>query len=67
MIKQLVRSSTSVAANYRSCLRAKSKPDFISKISTVVEESDETLFWLEMLYETKYLEKEKYELLYNES
>jgi len=46
---QLVRSSASVAANYRSCCRAKSKRDFISKLGTVIEEADESLFWLEYL------------------
>jgi four helix bundle protein len=51
---QIVRSSTSVAANYRAVCRAKSDKDFISKMETVIEEADETLFWLEMI-EEKYL------------
>lgn len=67
LARQLVRSCTSVAANYRSCLRAKSKADFVPKISTVVEESDETLFWLDMLYETNYLQKDIYSKLHTES
>jgi four helix bundle protein len=46
---QLIRSATSTASNYRACQRAKSKADFISKIGTVEEESDESLFWLECL------------------
>lgn len=49
---QIVRSSTSVAANYRAVCRAKSDKDFISKMETVIEEADETLFWLEMIDET---------------
>jgi four helix bundle protein len=49
--KQLVRSATSVAANYRSARRARSKKDFINKLGIVEEEADETLFWLEMLEE----------------
>jgi four helix bundle protein len=49
---QIVRSSTSVAANYRAVCRAKSDKDFISKMETVIEEADETLFWLEMMEET---------------
>jgi four helix bundle protein len=49
--RQLIRSATSVAANYRACQRAKSKADFISKLGTVEEEADETLFWLECLTE----------------
>ena len=50
---QLLRSATSVAANYRAVGRARSKAEFISKIGIVVEEMDETVFWLEFLVETK--------------
>jgi four helix bundle protein len=46
---QLVRSGTSVAANYRAARRAKSTAHFISKLGDVEEEADETLFWLELL------------------
>jgi four helix bundle protein len=49
IVKQIVRSSSSVAANYRSACKARSKADFISKIGIVEEEADETLFWLEYL------------------
>ena len=49
--RQLLRSGTSVAANYRAVCRAKSAPDFISKMGTVVEEADESLLWLELLEE----------------
>jgi four helix bundle protein len=49
---QLLRSGTAVAANYRAACRCKSRRDFISKISTVVEEADETQFWLELLIES---------------
>src|SRR5437868_206825 len=48
-IGQVIRSSSSVAANYRSACRGKSKADFISKLGTVEEEADESSFWLEML------------------
>jgi four helix bundle protein len=48
-IGQVIRSSSSVVANYRSACRGKSKADFISKLGTVEEEADETEFWLEML------------------
>ncbi len=51
--RQLLRSGTSVAANYRAVCRAKSDADFISKMGTVVEETDESLLWLEMLEETE--------------
>jgi len=47
--KQLLRSGTSVAANYRAAARARSQAEFISKIGIVVEEADETVFWLECL------------------
>ena len=55
---QIVRSSTSVAANYRAVCRAKSDRDFISKMETVIEEADETLFWLEMVEEAKLMAEE---------
>jgi four helix bundle protein len=50
-IAQIVRSSASVAANYRAAARAKSNPDFINKLKICEEEADETLFWLELLAE----------------
>lgn len=51
--RQFLRSGTSLAANYRSTCRARSAADFISKISVVAEETDETLFWLELLLEAE--------------
>ena len=50
--RQLLRSATSVGANYRSVCRAKSRADFIAKLGIVEEECDESLYWLEMLVET---------------
>jgi len=50
--RQILRSGTSVAANYRAVCRARSKAEFISKMGLVVEEADETVFWLELLSET---------------
>ncbi len=47
--RQLVRSATSVAANYRAACRAKSRADFISKMGTVEEEADESGLWLELI------------------
>jgi len=47
--RQLVRSATSVGANYRSACRAKSRADFIAKMAIVEEESDESIYWLELL------------------
>ena len=48
---QLLRSGTSVAANYRAACRGCSRPEFLAKIGIVVEEADETVFWLEVLTE----------------
>lgn len=50
--RQIVRSGTSVAANYRAVCRARSRAEFIAKLGTVVEEADETVFWLELLIES---------------
>lgn len=49
--RQFLRSGTSVAANYRAACRSRSRAEFISKVSIVVEETDETLFWLELVVE----------------
>ena len=55
---QLIRCSTSVAANYRATLHAQSKAAFISKISIVIEEADESEFWLEFIIDEKLMKKE---------
>lgn len=55
---QIIRSATSVAANYRAVCRAKSDKDFISKMETVIEEADETLFWLEMIEDSGVLNED---------
>lgn len=57
--KQLLRSATSVAANYRAACRASSSKEFFAKICIVVEEADETLFWLEMLEESEIIAANK--------
>lgn len=51
--RQFIRSSTSVGANYRAACRSRSKAEFYSKMSIVVEEADETAFWLEILIDSK--------------
>ena len=51
--KQLLRCATSVGANYRAACRGKSTADMISKLSIVLEEADETLYWLELLVESE--------------
>ena len=50
---QIMRSATSVGANYRAACRARSRAEFISKIGVVEEEADETAFWLELIIESK--------------
>ena len=57
--RQLIRSATSTAANYRAACISRSQKEFFSKMSIVVEEADETLFWLEMLKDT-HLASEEY-------
>ena len=52
IIQQLLRSSTSMASNYRAAGRARSRAEFVSKLGVVVEEADETVFWLEFLADT---------------
>ncbi len=54
---QLIKSSSSVAANYRAVCRAKSKVDFINKLKIVEEESDESLFWLEFIEDLELIHK----------
>lgn len=61
--KQLLRSATSVAANYRAVCRARSKAEFIAKIGVVVEEADETVFWIEMLVESGIIKESRAEEL----
>ena len=56
--RQLTKCSTSVASNYRAACMAQSKADFVSKISIVVEEPDESCFWLEFIIEEKLLDQE---------
>ncbi len=64
--KQIIRSSTSVAANYRAVSRARSEKEKFAKICIVVEEIDETQFWLELIEELKYLNQENILDLKNE-
>jgi len=64
---QIFRSGTSIAANYRSACRARSKAEFISKLAIVEEEADETLFWLEIINEMKIFRYEKLDALMKEN
>ncbi len=64
---QLIRSATSAAANYRACCIAQSKPSFIAKISIVIEEIDESNFWLEFTFDEQLVSQEKVKSLISES
>jgi four helix bundle protein len=59
LARQIVRSGTSIGANYRAACRAKSTADMINKLKIVEEESDETAYWLELMTEMGYLPQEK--------
>lgn len=65
--KQIIRSGTSIGANYRAACRAKSTPDMINKLKIVEEESDETMYWLEILVEAGLAPKEQIRDLYKET
>ena len=65
--KQLIRSSLSAAANYRSATRAQSKKQFLAKLNIALEEMDESSFWLEVIMDLKMLPPKKLSLLIDES
>lgn len=64
---QIFRSGTSVGANYRAVCRARSHAEFIAKLGIVLEEADETLFWLELLSENNIVKPELIESLMKEA
>ncbi len=66
IVNQLIRSSSSVAANYRAATCARSDAEFLSKISLVLEETDETKFWLDYMVRIKLLDETKTRDLRNE-
>lgn len=59
IVKQIIRSATSVAANYRAACKARSRADFINKIGIVEEEADETTLWLDYLLELSLVDKNR--------
>ena len=65
--RQVLRSGTAVAANYRSACRARSRADFVSKIGITVEEADETAFWLGLIVDAGIIKKSKLESLMAEA
>jgi len=65
--KQIIRSGTSIGANYRAACRARSTADMINKMKIVEEESDETMYWLEILADAELAPKEQIRELYKET
>ena len=64
--KQLLRSGTSIGANYRSACRGKSKPDVLHKLAIVEEEADESMYWIELLVESQVVPAKKVSALSKE-
>ncbi len=64
---QITKSGTSIGANYREANRSRSKPDFQNKISICESESSETCYWLDIINDMQWLEKDKIESLLDES
>jgi len=65
--RQLLRSSSSVGANYRAACRSRSQAEFHSKLSTVVEEADESAFWMEVLIEAEIVNESELTYLLDEA
>ncbi len=61
MSKQLLRSGTSIGANVKEGIRGQTKPDFYAKLNIALKEASEAECWLEILYETDYIDKKLYE------
>ena len=64
MSKQFLRSITSVGANVREAINAQSKPDFIHKLSIAQKECDETMYWLELLKDTNFINEKEFDEIY---
>jgi four helix bundle protein len=65
--KQVLRSATSIAANYRAAGRGRSKAEFIAKLGIVIEETDETVLWLELLSESGIVKPARLQGVLNEA
>jgi four helix bundle protein len=65
--QQILRSATSMAANYRAAGRSRSQAEFIAKLGVVIEEADETAFWLEMLVDGGFVRQKRLENLQAEA
>lgn len=62
--KQVLRSGTSIGANVREAKRAQSTPDFYAKLFIALKEAEETGYWLELLFETEFIDQNMYESIY---
>ena len=67
IVQQVLRSATGMAGNYRAAGRSRSKAEFIAKMGVVVEEADETVFWLEMLVDSGLISANKLDKLQTEA
>jgi four helix bundle protein len=67
IVKQIIRSGTSVASNFYAATRARSKGEYYSKLCIVVEECDETFFWLDLLKDAEFMREEQILELYKET
>ena len=65
--KQLVRSGTSIGANCREATYAQSKLDFINKLSIALKETNETIYWLELLHDVEYIPDEGFKSIHDDS
>ena len=65
--KQVLRSGTSIGANVCEGVRGQTKPDFIAKMSVAQKEAEETCYWLELLYESGYINKSIFESMYRDN
>lgn len=64
--KQILRSGTSIGANVKEAIRGQSKPDFYAKMNIALKECSETEYWLELLYESSYIDKNSFDSIYND-
>ena len=64
--KQILRSGTSIGANIKESVRAQSKPDFYSKLNIALKEASETEYWLDLLYESGYIQEKAFLSIYED-
>lgn len=64
--KQILKSGTSIGANVKEAIRGQSKPDFYAKMNIALKETSETEYWLELLFESKYIDKQSFDSIYSD-